>query len=260
MRHFFRLLPALVLVLFWQGSVRADEEVALLRPGEALTYRVGWGMIGNAGELTFSSKSERIGGADRVRVSAGSRTRGVVRMLYSFDGHAWSLFDAVDGRLLAAEATTRSSKKNTHASITFDYEEREGDYIDHLKPSRSTAVPMPDGTPLDLITALIQTRVWNLSPGEFRDVPVLFDDEFYLLRITAERDEVISTPDGPRRTTLLVPTMTENPKGMFKRGGEVRVWVSSDGARLPLRFEVKVKVGTAYAVLTDYRPPAVLRK
>jgi len=34
-----------------------------------------------------------------------------------------------------------------------------------------------------------------------------------------------------------------------------RVWVSADADRLPLRFEVKLKVGTAYAVLTEYLPP-----
>jgi hypothetical protein len=50
--------------------------------------------------------------------------------------------------------------------------------------------------------------------------------------------------------------MIGKPKGMFRRGGEVHVWVSADADRLPLRFEVKLKVGTAFAVLTDYRPPS----
>jgi hypothetical protein len=42
---------------------------------------------------------------------------------------------------------------------------------------------------------------------------------------------------------------------MFKRGGEVRVWVSQDDDQLPMRFEVKMKVGTGLAVLTDYEKP-----
>lgn len=251
--RFLSLLPLWLLVVL--ASARADDPVALLRPGEALTYRVGWGVFGHAGELKISAQEETIDGAQRLRVSATSATRGFVRALYSFDGDTWSLFDPRDGRLLGAEATTQSSKKKTHASITFDYDQREGRYIDHLKTSRTTTVPLPEGTPLDLFTALNQTRVWKLAPGESREVPVLFDDEFYQLKITAEREETISTPDGPRAATLLIPRMIGKPKGMFRRGGEVRVWVSADEKRLPLRFEVKLKVGTAFAVLTEYSPP-----
>ncbi|MDF3059530.1 MAG: hypothetical protein K0R17_3745 [Rariglobus sp.] len=252
--NFLRLL--LLSSLLWHAAARADEAVTLLRPGETLTYRVGWGVLGHAGDLKISAQAETIDDAARLRVTTTSSSRGLVRMLYPFDGDVWTLFDPHDGRLLGASATTRSSKEKTHATITFDYEKREASYVDHLNASRSAAVPLPDGRPMDLITALIQARAWGLTPGQSRDAMVLFDDEFYALKITAEREETITTPKGPRRTLLLIPRMIGKPKGMFRRGGEVRVWVSADEDRLPLRFEVKLKVGTAYAVLTDYRPPA----
>lgn len=238
-------------------TVRSEETAALLRPGEQLTYRVGWGVFGGAGEIKIGAELAEPGdNPSRLLITTTTSTRGFVRALYSFDGDAFALFDARDGRLLNASATTRSSKAKTHSSITFDYATREAAYIDHLKPSRSTRVPLPDGLPTDLITALIQTRGWGLTAGQSRDVPVLFDDEFYPLTITAEREETISTPDGPRKAMLLIPRMIGKPKGMFRRGGEVYVWVSADEDRLPLRFEVKLKVGTGVAVLTDYRPPA----
>jgi len=82
---------------------------------------------------------------------------------------------------------------------------------------------------------------------------VLFDDEFYELVITAEAEETIKTRWGEKRTMVLVPRMETEPKGMFKRGGEVRVWVSQEEDHLPVRFEVKLKVGTGMAVLTDYQ-------
>jgi len=241
--------------LFWSVA-RSDEQVGL-RPGEQLTYRVGWGVFGHAGELKIGAEVAPSGTDDTsLRVTTTTSTRGLVRMLYSFDGGAWSFFNSRNGRLLNASAATRSSKAETHSSISFDYKKGEANYIDHLRPSRSTTVPLPEGSPMDLITALIQSRVWRLTPGESRDVPVLFDDEFYALTITAEREETISTPQGPRLATLLTPRMNGTPKGMFRRGGEVHVWISADEDYLPLRFEVKLKVGTGIAVLTDYRPPS----
>jgi hypothetical protein len=248
-----------VLLLFLLGhAARADEPVALLQPGEALTYHVGWGMLGHAGDLKITANAQTAkDNTPRLRVVTTSGTQGLVRMLYSFDGDVWTSFDPSNGRLLDASAATRSKKKNTQASISFDYEKREASYIDHLQPGRSTTLAIPpDKQPMDLITALIQTRMWALTPGQTRDVLVLFDDEFYPLQITAEREETISTPKGKRKTMLLIPRMIGPPKGMFRRGGEVRVWMSLDKDRLPLRFEVKLKVGTAYAVLTDYRSPS----
>ncbi|MGC4071752.1 MAG: DUF3108 domain-containing protein [Nibricoccus sp.] len=53
-----------------------------------------------------------------------------------------------------------------------------------------------------------------------------------------------------------MPIMEKEPKGMFKRGGTVRVWISQDDKHLPVKLEVSLKYGTGTAWLTDYKPPA----
>ncbi|HEY9249400.1 MAG TPA: DUF3108 domain-containing protein [Rariglobus sp.] len=237
-------------------SAPADGQVVLLKPGETLSYRVGWGPLGHAGDIMVTAAAEVVDGQTRTRMTTTTATRGFVRVIYPFDGEAGMLFDPADGRLLSASASTQGGGSKTKASIAFDYVTGKASYVDHLRPERNTTLPLPDGHLMDMITSLIQTRVWALAPGDSREVWVLFDDEFYPLRITAEREETIATPKGPRKTVLLVPRMIGKPKGMFRRGGEVHVWVSADADRLPLRFEVKLKVGTAFAVLTDYRPPS----
>jgi hypothetical protein len=47
------------------------------------------------------------------------------------------------------------------------------------------------------------------------------------------------------------------PKGMFKRGSAVRVWIAqNDPRRLPVKFEVELKFGSGVATLVAYQPPA----
>jgi len=66
--------------------------------------------------------------------------------------------------------------------------------------------------------------------------------------------EEIRTPMGKFRTLRLTPRMEKSePKGMFKRGSEVHVWISQDGRRLPVRFEVEFKFGARVATLIDHQ-------
>ena len=63
-------------------------------------------------------------------------------------------------------------------------------------------------------------------------------------------------------TLVLEPRMEKTPpKGMFKNGSTVRVWISQDERRLPVKFEVEFKIGTGVATLARYdAPPAAPTK
>jgi hypothetical protein len=47
----------LLFVLAWSVA-HAEPTVALLQPGEVFTYRVGWGLVGKAGEMKISAHAE----------------------------------------------------------------------------------------------------------------------------------------------------------------------------------------------------------
>ncbi len=244
------------LLLMAALSCAHGTEVAALLPGEAFVYRVGWGIFSGAGEVKVSAVAETLAGSPGTRVTTLTRTQGTIGLLYAFTGQAVAHFSASNGLMLNAQAETAAGSKRTQMAVTFDYAHSVAKYVDLLHPARSTTLVMPAGRPLDLITVLIQARAWNLKPGETHAALVLFDNEFYPVNITAQRLEKIDTPKGPRDAMLLVPVMSGTPKGMFKKGGAIQVWISNDADRLPLKFEVKVKVGTAVATLIDYHPPS----
>jgi hypothetical protein len=236
-------------------TASAAAPVTALQPGEAFTFRVGWGMFSGAGEIKVTADTPAAAPQPQTRVLTQTRTAGTIGFLYPFTGEATALFDPLDGRMLSAVAETKAGSKATKMSIVFDYPRAQASYTDPIRPARSATLSLPAGRPLDLITVLIQARAWQLKAGESHDALVLFDKDFYPLKITAQKVEKISTPKGKRDAMLLVPTLDGPPKGMFAKGGAVKVWISADTDRLPLQFEVKVKVGTATATLTDYTPP-----
>ena len=248
----FRLVLPFALLLAWPGLMGHAAEIGLSH-GEKFTYHIGWGIFGRAGDITVTASEQDDGEGLQTRIRTTTSTRGFIRALYPFDGQADMFYDTNSGRFIRATAQTSTRSKETNADIAFDYDSAQANYTDHIREERSLNLPIPENNPADFITTLIQTRSWDLKLGESRKVSVLFDDEFYELVITAEAEETIKTRWGEKRTMVLVPRMETEPKGMFKRGGEVRVWVSQEEDHLPVRFEVKLKVGTGMAVLTDYQ-------
>lgn len=230
---------------------------AALKPGEGLTYRVGWGVLTHAGDIRITATStlptEKI---PRLLVTTTTATRGFAGALYFFEARAESLYDPANGRLLTMSETSKSGDRESKFSTTFDYAKKTASYV-NAKNSAPVVLTMPEGEPQDLIMSLVQTRRWNLKPGEHQNALVIFGDDFYELTIYAERFEEVKTPMGTFNTLVLVPRMEKTPpKGMFKRGGAVRVWISQDEQRLPVKFQVDFKFGAGVATLSGYQPPA----
>ena len=226
-----------------------------LQHGEKLTYRVSWAVVPGAGEIKIEAREDPAADPERLIVTSATATRGFARMLLKFDARSDCIFDLKTGRLLSLRETNNHRGNNDH-TVTFDHAKREAIYTTP-KPSESRRVlPMPDGEPVDLIMALLQTRTWNLRPGGKRDALVLFDDDFYELTIHFARHEEVRTSLGTFQTVVLEPRMDKTPpKGMFKRGSKVRVWIAQDAHRVPVKFEVEFKIGTGTATLESYTPP-----
>jgi hypothetical protein len=245
----------LLLSLFLPGLAVAAPFVAI-RDGESFAYKVSFSIFSHAGDIVISGQNDAAG-HDTIRITADTKSRGIVRGLYEFDSKAEALIDRPTGRLLSVKETGASGDRATDNEFLIDYDKRLGTYTDRVRTGRSGVVPIPlGGDPIDLISALVQTRDWNLKPGEKRDVLVQFGRDFYPLSIYAEGYEEVRTPMGKYKTLVLIPRMDKNPKGLFKKGGEIKVWIAQDGSRLPVKMQLKLGFGSATLSLSSYKAPA----
>jgi len=252
--------PILALFLLAALPLVADTRLAL-RDGEAFTYRVSWAVLPGAGMIKISALNDTSGPAPRLRVLTTTATRGFARWLLPFDAKAESFFDTKSGRLLSLTESSKQPDKQSEHSVTFDYATARALYSTPSSVDKPRTLELPAGDPMDLITSLVQTRAWDLKVGEKRDMLVLFDDEFYELTIHAARNEEVITSLGTFNTIVLEPRMEKTaPKGMFKKGSTVRVWIElDDERRLPVKFEVEFKIGKGVATLTGYEPPGAAK-
>ena len=234
-------------------ALAAAAPFTAFRDGEVFTYKVGFPLFGRAGEIIISAHDEKKDGADLMRVTTDTRSRGLVRGVYAFDNKAEVLIDKASGRMLHVKESGADPKRATDTEITFNYQTRLAQYTDRVRTGRSAEIPIPESDPVDLISALVQTRDWHLKPGEKRDVVVQFGRDFYPLSIKAETYEDVRTPLGTYKTLLLMPRMEKNAKGLFKKGGEIKVWISQDASSLPVKMQLKLNRGTATLLLSGYK-------
>lgn len=249
------LLP---LFLVWASGTGAHAaEPLALRDGEQMTFRVGWGILTKAGKIVIAANEENIDGAARLRVITTTSTSGILKSFFPFEARSEAVFDMDTGLLLSTAETSRSKRKTTRQSLVFDHVNHTATYTNDIEPHKNTVLQLPPGAPMDLIMSLVQTRDWPLQPGEKRDALVIFDDDLYELTLHALPRERLDTPLGTFDTLPLEPRMEKTePKGMFKRGSTVRVWIAPGRTPLPVRFEVEFKFGAGVATLVDYQPPA----
>jgi hypothetical protein len=245
------LFPFLAAFASAQGSELA------LKDGEQLTFRVAWGVFGNAGEINISAATETNDGQPFLAITTKTETKGVLRRLFPFEAEAQSVYDMRNKRMTVHTENSASNKKKTNYAVEFDYTKSQMRYTDFMNSAKNREVSLPPGSPNDLISSLVLTRTWDLKPGEKRDLNVLFEDEIYELTLYALRYEEVKTRLGTFNTLVYEPRMEKTPpKGMFKRGSNVHVWISQDGQRLPVKFEVEFKFGAGLATLIKYEPPS----
>jgi hypothetical protein len=224
-----------------------------MTPGEKFVYKVGFAVFPHAGNITIAADAARDdAGRELLRITTDIASRGLVRGLYPFDNKASCLIDLNSRRLLSVKESGEDPKRATDSETTFDYTARVARYVDRTRPERSKEIPIPEGDPIDLITALVSTRDWQIQPGEKRDVLVHFGRDLYPLSIYADSYEEVRTPIGKFNTLVLVPRMDKDPKGLFRRGGEIKVWIAQDGSRLPVKMQLVLKYGTASLLMTSY--------
>lgn len=254
MRFLTKCLLLLGIAASMLTSISAAPFTAL-RDGESFRYKIGWGVFGSAGEVTIKAQRETLDNRPIFRIRTVISSRGMVRGFYTFDDRGELVVDEATGRILSATDEGRSGSKRLESRTVFDYERKVGIHTDVANPSRSREFPLPEGTPIDLISGLIATRDWNLALGDRRDALVYFGRDIYPITLRAEEKERVNTPMGRFETTVLVPRMeTEAPRGVFKRGGEIKVWVSQGSTPLPVKMQLKLNIGTAVLSLVEHQP------
>jgi len=248
-------LRSLFLSLLMAPALLAAPYTAI-KDGESFRFRAGWGVFTNAAEIRISARKDTWEGRSVFRIAMVTKTKGVVGGLYPYEENAEAIIDAESGRLLLATDKADNGDQSIDSTMSFDYQARVARYRDRIKPGRNGDVTLPEGDPVDLISALIQSRDWSLQPGAKREAVVFAGRDVYPINIYADRYEDINYRGRDINALLMIPRMeAQSPRGIFRKGGQVKVWVAKNGEQLPVKMQLKLNFGTATLTLVEHTKP-----
>jgi hypothetical protein len=121
----------------------------------------------------------------------------------------------------------------------------------HIRVLDESVVPpkvkrdeITDNVPLcvyDPFSALYLFRSSDLRLQYAQTLMIGNDDKFKEVQAQVDRQELLDTPLGKLSAWSVNTTALKG--GLFREGGQFRIWFSADQRKLPLQFEAKVSLG-----------------
>ncbi len=207
--------------------------------GETLRFSVRYGPI-QAGKMTLEVLPMEVWGQDTVwHFRTRAWTEGPIRWIFTV---ADQIDSWVSASLFATRRYTKYLREGRYqAQVEVDYDPSRGIAI-----YPDTILEIPKGA-LDPLALYYYLRQQNLAVGETLRVPFHVDRRSRMLRIRVVKEEEIQTPQGRFRCWVVEPDL--EGAGLLKGKGHLKVWISKDPRRLPVKIQTKLNFGALTAVL-----------
>jgi len=225
--------------------------------GERITMRVTYARI-TAGHATMSVEAADEGGRPGLRFIQEVKSEGVFAWLFRYrvDNRLVARWDPATGCSHGIEKKLRQGRFVRDQVVRIDPVGGRVEVEDRRAPVTAFAVPP---CVLDVLSAFYVARARGVRADEPLAVPVYDSGRVYDLVFRVIGREVLDLPAplGRRVSTLIVEPKVPPGSGLFAQEGDLRVWVTDDARRIPVRARTRVAVGSVSADLESYVPGAV---
>ena len=247
-------LAAAALAALASASPAAGETLPF-GAGERITMRVTYARL-LAGRATMSVEAADDAARPLLRFVQEVKSEGFFAWLFRYrvDNRLAARWDPATGCSLGIEKRLHQGRYTRDQRVTIDPASGRVVIEDRGVPRTAEATPCV----LDVLSAFYVARARGVPAGQQISVPVFDAGRSYDLVFRAIGHEELDLPRPLGRVkTLIVEPLVPAGSGLFAQEGDLKVWVTDDARRIPVRARTKVAVGSVSADLESYVPGAV---
>lgn len=218
------------------------------KANEQLNFGIYWQNSQQAaGKVSFQvSQRSTFGGRDGLMLSAkADSSTGTIAKLFNVND---SFISYINPESLLPYRTEIKQVNNNQYNQTLTVDQDRG----IINGDKGTRAEIPVGTH-DLLSVAYALRSFDLSPNKPTTVSVFAGDRYVILTVTPVSHETIELGGQTVPAIQLKLTIDDPSTTADKNSGDkyaLRLWVSDDNRRLPLRFSAKFPDGTLRADLS----------
>ena len=233
-------------------SAKNNSDEHAYRPGEKLRYSLRYGII-KGGYISFTVKDTMWNGISTHELELFAKTSGMVDAIFKVRDKYSSYIDPISDQPLKSIRNIREGRYKYYNEVTYDYNSLQEDSIT-IDSKKSGAVRVPPHIH-DIVSAFYYARRYkfndNMKKGEILEFTTYFDDEIFPLKIKYMGNQTIRTKFGKTECYLFHP-VTEVGR-MFETEEDMKIWVTRDKNRIPIKAKVNLKVGSFTCELIEHR-------
>jgi hypothetical protein len=226
-------------------------------PSEKLEFRVHYGFI-NAGEATIETYPQMYKVNDKVcyKGSVSGRTSGPFDLALNIRDTWVSYFDSSNCIPQKFYRDIEEGKYRLKEHVLYDYKtglanvEREGK---NGEDKSRVSYKIPDDV-VDIVSGYFFLRTVNynaLKIGDTVNTTAFFEDKVYDFKVRFLGKGRIHTKFGKINAIKISPVMPDNK--LFEGGNSIRMWLSDDKNKIPVKIEADLFVGAVEMDLKSYK-------
>ncbi len=247
---FYILCFVISLNTFSQSAPPSYSEA--YKPGEHLKYSIRYSFI-TGGYVTFTVKDSSFNNTSCNYVELKAKATGIVDALYKIRDRYISFIDKETDQPVKSIRDINEGSYKYYNEVTYDYNSLLEDSIT-IDSKKSGEVKVPSNIQ-DILSAFYFARKYDfnddLKKGDVLFYTTYFSDELFPLRIKYIRTETINTEYGKMECYLFHP-VTEVGRA-FKTEEDMKIWISRDKNRIPIRVKVNLRVGSFICDLIEFK-------
>ena len=241
---------ALLALLAAPGLPAAELPFA---PGERIALRISYAHL-LAGRAWMSVARGTHLGRPALEFVAEAQSQGFFAWLFRFrvKDRTVARWDPAGGCSLSIEKHRREGRAERDQLVTFDPAGRAR--VEDRKVQQEEFELQP--CTLDVLSAFFVTRVQGVPEQGQLELPVFDNGKHYRLGVRFLGRETLDLPRplGPGVRTVVIEPQLVQGTGLFVKEGRLKIWLTDDARRIPVRLRSKVAIGSVSAELESYEP------
>jgi hypothetical protein len=222
-----------------QPALRTVDEFLTTRR-EKLSYRVS--LLGvPVGSAELEAKQER----GDVRIALQVKSNLAISQIYPVDDLVETRH--INGNFILTRIRQQEGSFRGDRGFTIFLRDRSVFWIDRLK-NQTARESLPNSEVTDILSGLYYLRNQPLAVGA-KIVLNLYDgNEYAPATVEVLRRERLTLADQRETSTLVIQPHLRS-EGIFRRNGDILVWLTDDAFRVPVRVETVIPLGKVTAEL-----------